>query len=113
MRLVTLPGVFSPISDSRLLARRVVAEGLPPDARVLDVCTGSGYIAVRAALTGIRDVTAIDVSRRARVARRPARAGGGRALRPDRLQPALRPRRQRRAPAARQGARVGRRPRRA
>src|SRR4051794_20968637 len=64
---MTLPGVFSPISDSRLLARCLVAEGLPPDSRALDVCTGSGYLAVTAARAGIRDVTAIDVSRRAQL----------------------------------------------
>jgi release factor glutamine methyltransferase len=90
MRLMTLPGVFSPISDSRMLARRVVAEGLPEDARVLDVCTGSGYIAVTAALAGVRDVTAIDVSRRARLtATINARLNGVRvrALRGDLLEP--------------------------
>jgi release factor glutamine methyltransferase len=65
MRLVTLPGVFSPISDTWLLAR-ALRERLPgPDARVLDVCTGSGALAVAAALAGARDVTALDRSRRA------------------------------------------------
>jgi release factor glutamine methyltransferase len=63
MRLVTLPGVFAPISDSRMLARAVV-EAVRPGSRVLDLCTGSGIVAVRAALAGA-DVTAVDVSRRA------------------------------------------------
>jgi release factor glutamine methyltransferase len=34
-------------------------------ARVLDVCTGSGALAVTAALAGAREVTAVDISRRA------------------------------------------------
>ena len=38
MRIVTLPGVFRPISDSWLLADALEAETLPPGARVLDLC---------------------------------------------------------------------------
>ncbi|HVL96970.1 MAG TPA: HemK2/MTQ2 family protein methyltransferase [Solirubrobacteraceae bacterium] len=64
MRLVTLPGVFTPISDSRMLADALRRETLPPGARVLDLCTGSGILAVTAALRGA-DATAVDVSRRA------------------------------------------------
>jgi release factor glutamine methyltransferase len=63
VRVVTLPGVFAPISDSWMLARAVRAE-TAPGARVLDVCTGSGIVGVSAALAGGR-VTAVDVSRRA------------------------------------------------
>ena len=63
MRLVTLPGVFAPISDSWLLAQAVRGEVIP-DARVLDACTGSGVVGVAAALAGAR-VTCVDVSRRA------------------------------------------------
>ena len=65
MRLVTLPGVFRPISDSHMLAEALRRETLPAGARVLDLCTGSGLLAITAALRGVRDVTAIDVSRRA------------------------------------------------
>jgi release factor glutamine methyltransferase len=66
VRLVTLPGVFRPISDTWLLADALDREPLPPGARVLDLCSGSGALAVRAALGGPdRDVTAVDVSRRA------------------------------------------------
>lgn len=65
MRLVTLPGVFRPISDSVMLADVLREETLPPSARVLDLCTGSGLLALTAALRGVEDVTAIDVSRRA------------------------------------------------
>jgi release factor glutamine methyltransferase len=39
--------------------------GLACDARVLDVFTGSGVLAVAAGQAGARDVTAVDVSRRA------------------------------------------------
>ncbi|HEY6691544.1 MAG TPA: HemK2/MTQ2 family protein methyltransferase [Solirubrobacteraceae bacterium] len=66
MRLVTLPGVFRPISDTWLLARALDGEPLPAGARVLDLCSGSGALAVRAALGGPdREVWAVDVSRRA------------------------------------------------
>jgi release factor glutamine methyltransferase len=64
MRLFTLPGVFSPRPDSWMLARALRAERLAPGARVLDVCTGSGLLAIAAALDGAH-ATAIDVSRRA------------------------------------------------
>jgi release factor glutamine methyltransferase len=65
VRLVTPPGVFAPISDSRLLADVLRAQTLAPRSAVLDVCTGSGYLALCAALRGARTVTAVDVSRRA------------------------------------------------
>jgi release factor glutamine methyltransferase len=67
MRLVAIPGVFRPISDTWLLADALDREPLPPAARVLDLCSGSGALAVRAALGPARqgEVTAVDVSRRA------------------------------------------------
>jgi release factor glutamine methyltransferase len=66
VRLLTVPGVFRPISDSWLLARVVEAEvGARDDTpHVLDICTGSGVVGVTAARAGA-DVTAIDVSCRA------------------------------------------------
>ena len=65
MRLVTPPGVFAPISDSRFLADVLREQTLPPRASVLDLCTGSGILAITAALRGARSVTAVDCSRRA------------------------------------------------
>jgi release factor glutamine methyltransferase len=64
VRIVTPPGVFAPISDSRMLSRALVEEDLLPGARVLDLCTGSGIMAVTAAMQGAH-ATAVDVSRRA------------------------------------------------
>src|SRR5918997_450260 len=65
VRLLTPPGVFAPISDSRFLADVLREQTLPPRATVLDVCTGSGILAITAALRGARSVTAIDCSLRA------------------------------------------------
>ncbi len=64
MRIARLPGVFEPRSDTWLLAAHVRSM---PQVRglVADVCTGSGALAITAALAAARSVTAIDVSRRA------------------------------------------------
>jgi release factor glutamine methyltransferase len=64
MRLLPLPGVFQPPSDSYMLADQLRRERLGPHVSVLDLCTGSGHLAVVAALAGASTV-AIDVSRRA------------------------------------------------
>ncbi|MEA2161665.1 MAG: release factor glutamine methyltransferase, partial [Solirubrobacteraceae bacterium] len=45
-------------------------ERLPPDAIALDLCTGSGVLAVAAARHGCRQVIAVDVSRKAVLAAR-------------------------------------------
>jgi release factor glutamine methyltransferase len=79
MRIVRLPGVFRPRSDTWLLAavlrRRPELQG----GRVLDVCTGSGVLAIAAALGGARSVTAVDLSARAVLtARINARLNGAR-----------------------------------
>jgi release factor glutamine methyltransferase len=63
--LLRLPGVFAPHSDSLLLADHVRREHLPAGARALDICTGSGVLAVAAASHPGVEVVAIDVSRRA------------------------------------------------
>jgi release factor glutamine methyltransferase len=65
VRLVLPPGVFRPISDTWLLADALDREPLPPRARVLDLCSGSGALAIRAARSRDREVWAVDVSRRA------------------------------------------------
>jgi release factor glutamine methyltransferase len=64
MRLLRLPGVFAPISDSWMLAGALRRERLG-GASVLDLCTGSGLLGVVAALEGAREVVVVDVSRRA------------------------------------------------
>jgi release factor glutamine methyltransferase len=89
MRLIAFPGVFAPISDSRLLAACLRRE-LRPGAHVADVCTGSGLLAVTAALHGAAAVSATDRSRRAVLsARINARLNGVtvRARRGDLLEP--------------------------
>lgn len=67
MRLVPVPGVFKPHSDSLMLAEQVRREPLVR-GDVLDLCTGSGVLAVTAALCGAASVTAVDVSRRSLLA---------------------------------------------
>jgi release factor glutamine methyltransferase len=63
VRIGVLPGVWPPHRDAWLLASqtRPFARG----ADVLDVFTGSGALAVTAAISGARSVTAVDLSRRA------------------------------------------------
>ena len=68
MRIITLPGVFTPRSDTWLLADVMRSGQQPPrDADVLELGTGSGVIGVAAAQSGARSVTVVDVSRRALV----------------------------------------------
>lgn len=64
LRLRALPGVYGPGEDSHLLAAALGAEPLD-GARVLDLCTGTGFLAVTAARAGAAEIVAIDVSRRA------------------------------------------------
>jgi release factor glutamine methyltransferase len=64
MRIITLPGVFQPRSDTWMLAE-ALREHLRPGGHVLDLCTGSGALAVTAALHGAGRTVAVDVSRRA------------------------------------------------
>ncbi len=68
VRLLPLPGVFRPHSDSWLLAQMIEREPLPKAARVLDLCAGSGVLAITAARAGAAQVVAVDVSRRALLA---------------------------------------------
>src|SRR5918998_1544247 len=64
MRIVRLPGVFKPRSDTWLLAAHLRRQ---PQVRgaVLDLCTGSGALAVAAAGADATSVTAVDLSWRA------------------------------------------------
>ena len=89
-RIVAPPGVFHPRSDTWLLAALLGDQTRLAGSSVLDVCTGSGAIAVAAAMGGAAQVTAVDVSRRAvMTARLNARLNGVRlrALRGDLFAP--------------------------
>lgn len=65
MRIVTLPGVYRPRSDTFLLIHALGrAAGSLHGRQVLDLCTGTGALAVTTARAG-GDVLAVDVCRRA------------------------------------------------
>lgn len=64
MRLFIPPGVFHPRSDTWMLARTACAQPRPAEGSALELCTGSGAIAVSLARCGWA-TTAVDVSRRA------------------------------------------------
>ncbi|MEU0035077.1 HemK2/MTQ2 family protein methyltransferase [Streptomyces sp. NPDC006333] len=62
--LLTLPGVYRPQADTRLLAGALAMEDVRPATEVLEIGTGTGVLALSAAGRGAR-VTAVDVSWRA------------------------------------------------
>ncbi|MEV8565293.1 HemK2/MTQ2 family protein methyltransferase [Streptomyces sp. NPDC051322] len=68
-RLLTLPGVYAPQHDTRILLAAMGREEIGPGMDVLDLGTGSGALAVRAARRGAR-VTAVDIAWRAVVTTR-------------------------------------------
>jgi release factor glutamine methyltransferase len=68
--MIKPPGVYGPQRDTRLLAEALRRETLPPNARVLDVGTGPGTLALLAARHGAARVTAVDISHRAVLAAR-------------------------------------------
>ncbi|HEX2103379.1 MAG TPA: HemK2/MTQ2 family protein methyltransferase [Solirubrobacteraceae bacterium] len=89
MRVAALPGVFRPRPDTWMLAAHLRAQ-LRPRTSLLDVCTGSGALAIAGAQAGAGAVTAIDVSRRSVLTvRLNARLNGVRvrALRGDLFEP--------------------------
>ena len=73
-----------------MLARQVAREPGMAGARALDLCTGSGALAIAAARAGAAEVTAVDVSRRSLLTARVNAALNGvrvRALRGDLFAP--------------------------
>ncbi|WP_420706749.1 methyltransferase [Streptomyces sp. NRRL S-1824] len=64
-----MPGVYRPQADSSLLAAAMRRESIGPGMDVLDLCTGSGVLALQAARLGAQ-VTAVDISRRAVISAR-------------------------------------------
>lgn len=72
--LLSPPGVYRPQSDTDVLIRAVNRTGYALGGDVLDLGTGTGAVALAAARSGARSVTAVDLSRRsAAVARLNAR----------------------------------------
>lgn len=58
-------GVYPPQQDSQLLVETMESTALVPGRRVLDLCTGSGFVAIAAAEMGAASVTAFDICPRA------------------------------------------------
>lgn len=65
MLLLRPPGVYRPQGDTRLLRDAFELARLPRGGAVLDIGTGTGTLAITAARAGAREVTAVDVARRA------------------------------------------------
>lgn len=63
--ILRLPGVYPPQHDTSLLADALLFERLTARSRVLDLCTGTGALAVAASAAGAGHVVGVDISRRA------------------------------------------------
>ena len=75
--LIAADGVYAPQQDSQLLVEALEKTGLGPGRRVVDLCTGSGVVAIDASEQGASAVTAFDICPRAvRCARANALAAG-------------------------------------
>ncbi|WP_431240563.1 HemK2/MTQ2 family protein methyltransferase [Mycolicibacterium aichiense] len=59
--VAAVPGVYAPQHDSQLLIEAMTLTGAVTGRRVVDLCTGSGVIAIAAAQLGARSVTAFDI----------------------------------------------------
>ncbi|BBX05589.1 HemK2/MTQ2 family protein methyltransferase [Mycolicibacterium aichiense] len=59
--VAAVPGVYAPQQDSQLLIEAMTIFGAVPGRRVVDLCTGSGVIAISAAQLGADSVTAFDI----------------------------------------------------
>lgn len=62
---VVADGVYPPQEDSQLLIDVMEKTGLARKRRVVDLCTGSGVVAIAAAEQGASEVTAFDICPRA------------------------------------------------
>lgn len=60
--LLRPPGVYRPQADTWLLVQALHEAAIPLGAQVLDLCTGTGALAVAAAHAGAGHVTAVDIS---------------------------------------------------
>lgn len=60
-RLIRPPGVYAPQADTALLMDCLAEEELGPGDRTLDLCTGTGVVAIAAARRGA-EATATDIS---------------------------------------------------
>jgi release factor glutamine methyltransferase len=70
VRLLRPPGVYAPQGDSRLLVEALHSASVSSGARMLDVCTGTGVVALAGARLGAAEVHAVDLSVRAAAAAR-------------------------------------------
>jgi len=65
MLVLRPPGVYPPQHDTWLLAEVLRRDRAAAGRRVLDLCTGTGALAVVAARAGAASITVVDVNRRA------------------------------------------------
>ncbi|MGE2715803.1 HemK2/MTQ2 family protein methyltransferase [Mycolicibacterium litorale] len=75
--VVAAEGVYAPQEDSQLLIDIMEKTGLAVGHRVADLCTGSGVVAVNAALQGASSVAAFDICPKAVRCARGNAAGAG------------------------------------
>ncbi|MGW7432291.1 HemK2/MTQ2 family protein methyltransferase [Streptomyces sp. NPDC054861] len=62
--MIKPPGVYAPQGDTELLLEGLAGEEVPSGTRSLDLCTGTGVLAIAAARRGTA-ATAVDVSHKA------------------------------------------------